>query len=154
MATLTERIDEVKAYYGARLLKWEELGYATDKDGNPTDGRYNYKAYFTDKANPDVLKTEIIQINVFNKGMKNEEAFWENRSFAPAKNFHEKVLEKVKAKVADGTFKLAEVVTVDEELKKVVIKAIKDVSGTNEVKHFLISFDEKDNITAVEPTNY
>ena len=157
MATLDDRIKEIKEYYGDRLLKWEPLGYPTDSNGNPTDGRYSYKVYFKDANDPNVMRTDIIQINVINKGTADEEAYWENRNYITniTPSFHEIVKSKVDAKVLDGTFKHAEVITTDEKTRRAIIKVIKpDVSGNNQSMYFIVTFDEDNNVISTEQTNY
>lgn len=156
MATLSERITEYQNYLGSRLVKWEEGGHPS---GDPVpDGVWTYKAYYTDEENTDIVRTDIIKIMVYNYGTGTEEAYWENRAFVPTgkKSFSVKVQEKVNEKVLDETFKDGVVVHANEDTLKAVVKTIKEISGNNEVKYYILTFDNATdmNITSTEQTNY
>jgi hypothetical protein len=154
MTTLNERIEEVQTYYGDRLVKWEPGGHPGTPD-NPSDGVFAYKAYIKDKNNSNIVRTDIVKIWVLGYGTQNEIAFWENRDYVPETyNFNAIVQNKINEKVSDGTFKHAEIMSANQELKTAIIKAIKSIAGNNEVKYFIVSFDKNDNIASVEQTAY
>ena len=152
MATLDERVTEIKNFYGSRLLQWNPLGHPTDNG----DGQYNYGVAFRDANDSNVIREDAVQIVVYNKETANEQAYWKNRNYITntTPSFAEIVRQKADAEVEAGHFKHIEILQTNEDTKKVVIKAIVDVSGNNEVKYYLVTFDANNNIVSAEETVY
>jgi hypothetical protein len=146
LATLDELVTDIQNKYGSNLVEWIALGTG---DGGR---RYSYKVYYTESDTSNILRTDIIQIQVRNISQPSEVAYCEKHNYlSTPTTFRDTVNNTASNLVANDTFQFIEVVQFDEPNLRVVAKAIKNDYTSS---YYLVKFDQDWNISSTTMIEY